>query len=355
MLIEQSFPDMGRHPKPIDPEWAAAVAKHIEEVGVTDLDAPGSPKRKIQRTEAEICAALEGSKRKAAEKKAQAEHQAALARLADGTAIHRQKSAKNEVLKKAKAIKKSKPKVAKPAKQVAKAAKPKGLSYKLRKSAKQVTLLQINRLQKALVVKNRRDAMIKTLKAGGAIEPLDWRGRNLPDHQRQANDLVVIEEKEGFSIVRVHQMNTRTLGFMIDDFERYEMPRVISCYLNSDDRKTLLEAVCSGKLVTVESFIEGVPACRRVMTTLSRKYGFNIHSVMKRNKTIGWIWLKKAVDAGESEVKNESEISDLGDMLQAIDYLKLKKEVAARMPGATDGEIEDATFIEHKRIQKDGQ
>ena len=362
MLREQVFSDISRYAKKINPEYAAQIAEHKEKVGFTDYDALGAPKRKVQRTDAQL-RELEGIEKAKAEARAQAEHQAALARLVDGTAIHRQKSTKNEVLKKVRAIKTVKPakKIANAAKKIAKPSKyvpkPKGLGFKLLNSAKKVTPLQISRLQKALVVKNRRDAMIEVLKSGGAIKPVDWRGRNLPGHQTQSNDLVVIEEKEGFSIVRVHQMNTRTLGFMIDDFERYDMPRVISCYLSSDDRKTLLEAVCSGKLITVESFHECVSACRRAMTTLSRKYGFNIHSVMRRNKTLGWILLEEEPEPKKSyaEVKRESEVNGLGDMLQAIDYLKIRREAQVRMPGASTGEIDDAAFIEYKRVQKDGQ
>ena len=371
MLREQTFSDMRRYQEisdtstPIDAvEWFA------KNKGITNLDDPSAKVNTIIDDVNESELARQEAK-KAREAKARSEYIDALFSIDDGTAVLRQKSDYNSAAPKPKVARKVT--IARPAKKAAKKAvnvaktveqvakttkyvpKPQTLGFKLRKSAKQVTPLQIDRLQKALAIKNRRDAMIETLKSGGAVKPVDWRGRNLPGHQTQSNDLVVIEEKEGFSIVRVHQVNTRTLGFAIDNFERYDMPKVISCYLSSDDRKELLEAVCSGKLVTVDSFIEDVAACRRVMSTLACKYGFNICTVMKRNKTIGWVLIEDGVNTVNPNAKRESEVSDLGDMLQAIDYLKVRKEVAARMPGATTGEIEEAAFIEYKRVQKDGR
>lgn len=367
MIREQVFTDMSSYPKvsdtatPIDAvEWFA------KNVGITNLDDPSAKVKTIldDVNESELA---RHEARRARESKAQDEFLDAMFNLDNGTAVLRQKADRTKPA--AKQLKVAK-KVAKPAKKIARAkplkkpqsvkpvvktSKPKPLGYKLRHSAKQINASQIELLKQSLVVKKRREAMAETLKSGGSIKPVDWRGKGLRGHQIQSNDLEVIEDKEALNIVRVHQMQTRTLGFMVDNFKRYDMPEPISCYLSSDDREKLFTAIRSNQLVTVQSFKEDTPACRRVMATLSRKYGLNIHSVMKRNNTLGWILLEEAVDAGELEATRESEISELGDMLQAIDYLRIEKEVAARMPGATDNEIEDATFIEHKRIQKDGQ
>ena len=63
MLREQIFSDISNYPKPVNPDWQSAVAEYLEEVGATDLDAPDATKRKIQRTDAQLCAALEGIER----------------------------------------------------------------------------------------------------------------------------------------------------------------------------------------------------------------------------------------------------------------------------------------------------
>jgi hypothetical protein len=57
--------------------------------------------------------------------------------------------------------------------------------------------------------------------------------------------------------------------------------------------------------------------------------------------------------APRTEAKRESEISDLGDMLDALDYLRVRKEVAARMPTSTPDEIMAAAYREFKRVAKD--
>lgn len=337
MIREQVFTDMSSYPKvsdtatPIDAvEWFA------KNVGITNLDDPSAKVKTIldDVNESELA---RHEARRARESKAQDEFLDAMFNLDNGTAVLRQKADRTKPA--AKQLKVAK-KVAKPAKKIARAkplkkpqsvkpvvktSKPKPLGYKLRHSAKQINASQIELLKQSLVVKKRREAMAETLKSGGSIKPVDWRGKGLRGHQIQSNDLEVIEDKEALNIVRVHQMQTRTLGFMVDNFKRYDMPEPISCYLSSDDREKLFTAIRSNQLVTVQSFKEDTPVCRRVMATLSRKYGLNIHSVMKRNNTLGWILLEEAVDAGESEAKRESEISELGDMLQALDHLKDKK------------------------------
>ena len=97
MLRERVFSDISNYPKPVNPDWQSAVAEYLEEVGATDLDVPDAPKRKIQRTDAQL-RQLEGIKKAKAEARAQAEYREAQARLADGTAIHRQKKERNKEL-----------------------------------------------------------------------------------------------------------------------------------------------------------------------------------------------------------------------------------------------------------------
>lgn len=361
MLREQAFSDRSNYPR------VSETATSIDDVewfaknkGITNLDDPRTKVKTIIDDVNESELARHEAK-KAREAKARGEFIDAIFNLDNGTAVLRQKNERAKpapkqlkVAKPAKKVARAKPlKKPQSVKPVVKTSKPKALGYKLRHSAKQINASQIELLKQSLVVKKRREAMAETLKSGGSIKPVDWRGKGLRGHQIQSNDLEVIEDKEALNIVRVHQMRTRTLGFMVDNFKRYDMPEPISCYLSSDDREKLFTAIRSNQLVTVQSFKEDTPACRRVMATLSRKYGLNIHSVMKRNNTLGWILLEEAVDAGELEATRESEISELGDMLQAIDYLRIEKEVAARMPTSTPDEILEAAYREFKRVAKD--
>ena len=357
MLREQTFSDRSNYAKAVDAEWLAKIAEHKEKVGFTDLDAPGAPKRKIPRTDAQL-RELEGIERAKAEARAQAEHLAALARLEDGTAIHRQKSEKNKVLRKARAIKKSKPKiakaVAKPAKQLAKAAKAakKPKAMKLPKAVKPAISKPLSSHQASKI---RRTEMLELLRAGKRIpmQPKASKKGEFDFYQQQKNGLERIEADTGLKILRVNRIKDNQSFYTLDNFERHQMAKKVSGNLNTDDRKCLIGAIASGEMVRIEDVERGVAVGGSSMCILSRKHGMNIYTVFSSHYLIGWVLIDEA-DAGES-IKNESEIHELGDMLQAIDYLKVRKEVAARMVGATASEIEEAAFIEYKRVQKDGQ
>lgn len=355
MLREQTFIDRSDYPKAVDAEWLAKIAEHKEKVGFTDYDALGAPKRKIPRTDAQL-RELEGIEKAKAEARAQAEHLAALARLEDGTAIHRQKSEKNKVLRKARAIKKSKPKVAKPAKQLAKAAIPakaakKPKAMKLPKAVKPAISKPLSSHQASKI---RRTEMLELLRAGKRIpmQPKASKKGEFDFYQQQKNGLERIEADTGLKILRVNRIKDNQSFYTLDNFERHQMAKKVSGNLNTDDRKCLIGAIASGEMVRIEDVERGVAVGGSSMCILSRKHGMNIYTVFSSHYLIGWVLIDEA-EAGESKVKNESEISDLGDMLQAIDYLRVRKEVAARMVGATAGEILEAAYREFKRVAKD--
>ena len=353
MLREQIFSDRSNYPKlpsetstPIDNiEWFA------KNKGITNLDDPKVKVRSIIDDVNESELARHEAK-KAREAKARSEYIDALFALEDGTAVLRQKSEKNKVLRKARAIKKSKPKiakeVAKPAKQLAKAAIP---AKETDETTKPLTEKQLASRQKRHENQVRRAGMAETLKAGGAIYPIDWRGESLRAHQMQSYDLMMIGQKEGVSIVRVNKVGTNKMRFIIDTFERCDIAEPISSLITSSDSAKLFEIIRSGQMLTINDIKENVVAGARAMAYLSRAYEIDIYSVVKSNKTVGWVM----ADAGELQVRiqNESEVSDLGDMLDALDYLKVRKEVAARMPCATPDEILEAAYREFKRVAKD--
>lgn len=346
MLREQAFSDRSNYPR------VSETATSIDDVewfaknkGITNLDDPRTKVKTIIDDVNESELARHEAK-KAREAKARGEFIDAIFNLDNGTAVLRQKNERTKPAAKAK-----KSKIAKDiAKVVKRAAKP---VKKPAKPAKALTDAQVASKNKRLINKLRRAEMTETLKSGGAIEPIDWRGENLRAHQVQSYDLMMIGKTEGFSVVRVNKIGTRKMQFIVDNFERCNIPEPISCLIKGHDRAKLFDLIGSGKLITVDDIKENVVAGGRTMTYLSRTYNVDIYSVVKSNKTVGWV----LASAGKSEVEaeRESEISDLGDMVQAIDYLKIRKEVAARMPGATAGHIDDATFIEYKRVQKDGQ
>lgn len=359
MLREQIFSDISRYAKKINPEYAAQIAEHKEKVGFVDLDDPNAPKRKVPRTDAQL-RELEGIERAKAEARAQAEHLAALARLEDGTAIHRQKSEKNKVLRKARAIKKSKPKVAKevakPAKQLAKAAIPakaakKPKAMKLPKAVKPAISKPLSSHQASKI---RRTEMLELLRAGKRIpmQPKASKKGEFDFYQQQKNGLERIEADTGLKILRVNRIKDNQSFYTLDNFERHQMAKKVSGNLNTDDRKCLIGAIASGEMVRIEDVERGVAVGGSSMCILSRKHGMNIYTVFSSHYLIGWVLIDEA-EAGESKAKNESEISDLGDMLQALDYLKVRKEVAARMVGATPNEILEAAYREFKRVAKD--
>lgn len=346
MLREQVFSDRSGYPKVSD------TATSIDDVewfaknkGITNLDDPRTKVKTIIDDVNESELARHEAK-KAREAKARGEFIDAIFNLDNGTAVLRQKNERNKP-----AAKSKKSKIAKDiAKVVKRAAKP---VKKPAKPAKALTDAQVASKNKRLINKLRRAEMTETLKSGGAIEPIDWRGENLRAHQVQSYDLMMIGKTEGFSVVRVNKVGTRKMQFIVDKFERCNIPEPISCLIKGPDRAKLFELIGSGKLITVNDIKENVVAGGRTMTYLSRTYNVDIYSVVKSNKTVGWV----LASAGKSdaEAERESEISDLGDMVQAIDYLKIRKEVAARMPDATASDIDDATFIEYKRVQKDKQ
>lgn len=324
---EPAMPAISAHKKPVDHELQAAIAKFEEEVGVTDLDDPNAPKRKTPRTDAEL-RALEGIEHKKAERKAQAEHQAALARLADGTAVHRQVSERPIVTKKAV---KAKTKVVKP---VATKASNTSCYVKRPMNAKTLAILA------------RRSTLTQALKNGEIVESINW-VEDLSAHQQQSYDLVQIAKKEQISIYRISPLKGSGAGYIVDKFERCDIKEPISCSLVSSDRKELYRALISGKMITIEQIKESTKRASATMATLARKYDFDIRSLCSSGKLVGWVLLEQS---------RLQEISKLVDALDALKYLAMQQKLKAyRFPMSVPDVILDAAFREYKRVQKIGQ
>lgn len=280
MLREQIFSDISNYPKPVNPDWQSAVAEYLEEVGATDLDAPDAPKRKIQRTDAQL-RELEGIEKAKAEARAQAEHQAALARLADGTAIHRQKKEGTALVMKGKA----------------KSAKTKRDSSNDRPNAAA-----------------RRAKIIKTLNTGGRIKLERKKGAA---YQAQYIDMRWIIDNHKMNIKRIKSISSSDSYFVLDKFARYQAPEVINGAAEGKDK--LLTALLSKKLVLASDVTGTNKLATATVLSIATQHDLDVYTVFDdKRATHGWIYIL-------DEEKRKAKIHKLGDMLQALDHLKEKK------------------------------
>lgn len=315
MLREQVFSDISRYAKKIDPEYAAQIAEHKEKVGFTDYDALGAPKRKVQRTDAQL-RELEGIEKAKAEARAQAEHQAALARLADGTAIHRQAKERTPVLEKKKA------------------AAPK------RKSKAADT---------RAVAAIRRAGLIKTLNNGGKIK-LERKEGNINDnlnYQAQYIDIRWIIEKHKMDIKRIKSVSANDSYFVLDKFARYQMPEAI--HGGADDKDKLLAALLSKQLVLASDITGTNKLATATILNLATIHDLDFYTVFDSSrKTYGWIFIM-------DEEKRKAKLKEVGDMLQALDFLEERKQrkKSDRLPMHVPDVILDAAYREFKRVAKD--
>lgn len=314
MLREWVFSDISNYPKPVNPDWQSAVAEYLEEVGTTDLDAPDAPKRKIQRTDAQL-RQLEGIKKAKAEARAQAEYREAQARLADGTAIHRQKKERTPILEKKKA------------------AAPK------RKSKAADT---------RAVAAIRRAGLIKTLNNGGRIK-LERKEGNINDldYQAQYIDIRWIIENHKMDIKRIKSVSANDSYFVLDKFARYQMPEAI--HGGADDKDKLLAALLSKQLVLASDITGTNKLATATILNLATIHDLDFYTVFDSSrKTYGWIFIM-------DEEKRKAKLKEVGDLLQALDFLeerKLRKE-NDRLPMHVPDVILDAAYREFKRVAKD--
>lgn len=273
MLVEHHFADLSRHPKPVSPEWQAAVAEYLEEVGATDLDDPNAPKRKTPRTDAQL-RALDGFKRTQARNKAKLEHQEALARLEKGTAILRQKKDRTP-------LPVAKPKVAKTAKKVAKPAK---------KTAKATVKKAPSSKQ---IAKARRDVLIADLSAGKMVRMVSkskkaQNNNEHKDYQQQRADLVYIRRNMDITLIRLNRIQTGESYFMIDDLTRHKRVK-LSGNLIGPDREPFIKALRSGKLFEASNITKGKKAGSASVANLVERHGMDIFSVVSGRDLVGWV------------------------------------------------------------------
>lgn len=286
MLREQVFSDISRYPKAVNPDWQSAVAEYLEEVGATDLDSPNAPKRKIQRTDAQL-RELDGYQRTKARNKAAIEHQEALARLADGTAVHRQKKERTPVVQ-----------------SKARAVKPKR-----------------NSSNDKPIAAARRASLVKTLNNGGKIE-LERQVRTGSNevYQAQYADIRWIIDKYNMNIKRIKSVTSSASYFVLDTFARYQAPAAINASASGKDN--MLKALLSKKLVLASDVTGTNKLATATILKLATCHDLDVYSVFNiKSELAGWIYIL-------DEEKRKAKISEIGNMLDALDFLAERKAKA---------------------------
>lgn len=286
MLREQVFSDISRYAKKIDPDYAARIAEHKEKVGFVDYDAPGAPKRKVQRTDAQL-RELEGIKKAKAEARAQAEYREAQARLANGTAVLRQKKERTPV-----------------ATGKARAVKPKRDSSNDRP-----------------IAAARRASLIKTLNNGGRIElERQVRTGSNEAYQSQYADIRWIIEKHKMDIKRIKSVSSSASYFVLDTFARYQAPVAINA--SAFDKDNMLKALLSKKLVLASDVTGTNKLATATILKLATCHDLDVYSVFNiKSELAGWIYIL-------DEEKRKAKISEIGNMLDALDFLAERKAKA---------------------------
>lgn len=297
MLREQHHADMSRYPKAVDPEWQAAIAEYLEKVGATNLDDPNAPRRKVQRTDAQM-RQLEGIEKAKAEARAQAEHNAAMERLSNGTAVLRQKKERTPVPSKAKTVRPAPPSKRKFAK----------------RSSNKASF-------NSAVAMQKRAAMIETLKSGGKIEQIPQKRceGGYVEYQRQYTDIRWITRVKGLAVVRIQRVRSNTSYFVLDDFERYELPEPISGYV--EEKQKMLTALLSRQMVLASDIDSSAKVAARTIAALADIHDLDVYTVFESRSVHGWIFIM-------DEEKRKTKLKEVGDLLQALDFLAERKAKA---------------------------
>ena len=286
MLREQVFSDINRYANKIEPDYAAQIAEHKEKVGFIDYDAPGAPKRKVQRTDAQL-REIEGIEKAKAEARAQAEHQAALARLADGTAVHRQKKERTPVVQ-----------------SKARTVKPKRDSSNDRP-----------------IAAARRASLVKTLNNGGKIElERQVRTGSNEAYQAQYADIRWIIEKYNMNVKRIKSVTSSASYFVLDNFARYQAPVAINASASGKDN--MLTALLSKKLVLASDVTGTNKLATATILKLATCHDLDVYSVFNiKSAAVGWIYIL-------DEEKRKAKIEKIGNILHALDFLAERKAKA---------------------------
>lgn len=329
------------------------VEAYAEQNGIIDLDNPEVKKKTVIADLSNFeRARYEAQKeRERLEAEAQEKHKQAMLNLKSGTAILRQKSERTKPAKKVEVAKKASV-ATKPIKA------PKPVVKKARKPYyhKPDRLVPSSQVQARV----RRKIMLEKLQAGEFL-PMQSKQSAKGDfdlYQQQRAAIKKLEKEEGLTVVRIKRISDNQSFFALDDFKRHQIEQKVSGNLDGDDRKDFIKAVASGEVVLASDLVKGARVGVSSTSILARNHGMNIYTVFSGKYVLGWILIDDSANAGKTEVKQRSlDIDDVGDMLEAMDYLQAKQKRNRNdlLPMCVPDVILDAAFREFKRVEKDGQ
>lgn len=288
MLVEQHFSDRSSYAKapsesstPIDVvEWFA------KNKGITNLDDPSVKVRTIINDVNESELARQEA-RKARESAAQDAFLDAMFNLSNGTAVLRQKSERIKPAPKAKQVK-----VAKLAKEPAKAAKP--VVKKARKPYhhKPGRLVPSSQVQ----ARARRKMILEKLQAGEFIpmQPKQAKKGDFCLYRQQRDAIKKVEKESSLTIVRIKRISDNKSFWAIDNFKRHEIEQKVGGNLNGKDRKGFIKAIASGELVLASDLIKGVRIGLSSTSILARSHGMNIYTVFSGKCVLGWVLIDES-------------------------------------------------------------
>ena len=285
MLEEKHYAPMNRYASSSDTSTTLdAVEWFAKNKGITNLDDPSTKVRTIIEDANKVELARQQAK-KAGEAKAQDEFLDAMLNLGNGTAVLRQKKERTPVVTgKAKAVKTK------------------------RDSSK-------DRPNAAV----RRAKIIKALNAGSRIKLERKKGAA---YQAQYIDIRWIIDNHKMNIKRIKSVSSSDSYFVLDKFARYQAPEAINGA--AEDKDKLLTALLSKKLVLASDVKGTNKLATATVLSIATQHDLDVYTVFDDSrKTVGWIYIL-------DEEKRKAKIHKLGDMLQALDHLKEKKEKAGQ-------------------------
>lgn len=336
--LSNQYTELSRHRKAPSATSSTIdeVEAHAKSIGIIDLDNPDVKKKTVIADLSNFeRARYEAQKeRERLEAEAQEKYKQALVNLDNGTAVHR--------------VKRERTKPAAKSKTVRPAAAP-----KRKYTSRAESVLTFDK-EKATT---RRMDIMQTLKSGGKIEykkQQDCEG-GYAEYQTQYTDIRWLIRVKKLDITRIQSIDNGQSYFVLDNFERYNMPRQISGYLNdADSKQSLITALLSKQIVCTKDITATNKVGARSVATLASTYGLDVYTVFDSRNVSGWIAIDKPIDP--IELKRLQDISDLVDAIDATEHLKNKQRLKAyRLPMCVPDVILDAVFREFKRVEKDGQ
>lgn len=318
--LSNQYTELSRHRKAPSATSSTIdeVEAYAEQNGIIDLDNPEVKKKTVIADLSNFeRARYEAQKeRERLEAEAQENYKQALSNIKNGTAVHRVKYKRNS------SNKKSAQDTQKPS------SKKKSLNSRVQNLKTQKNVR--DKLTRNEIAQARREATLEKLKAGGRMLMLRQGTEYSSDYQQQQSDIRAINKNADITVVRISSLKTGESFYVMDAFERYQTGEKISSRLVKQGSHDLLKAVCSSQLVQVSDIKESNKDGARAMAILTRKYDFDIYTVLSSNILIGWVLI-------ESKDKTFDAVKEKQGLKLSAAYERFKN--VAQDAGTTIAEI----------------